>query len=148
MKSNFLKTLAVIALITIISFLVYYEGNNKNTPRNTEQTLILDGGTYDTEIHVIITPDTNKALQFVIERINHPVEPEDFNASGVTFTDEEGAIVMWLDSAEDEGVITHELLHATLSIMLWAGIPLNDTTEESYAYQLQYLTNQFYNKLK
>ena len=148
MKSNFLKTLAVIALITVISFLVYYEGNNKNTPKNTEQTFILDGGTYDTEIHVIITPDTNKAFQFVIERINHPVEPEDFNASGVTFTDEEGAIVMWLENTEDKGVISHELLHATLSIMLWAGIPLNDTTEESYAYQLQYLTNQFYNKLK
>jgi hypothetical protein len=39
-------------------------------------------------------------------------------------------------------------LHATISIMSWAGIPFNESTEESYAYELQYLTNQFYKQIK
>jgi hypothetical protein len=32
--------------------------------------------------------------------------------------------------------------------MQWAGVEYSDETEEVYAYQLQYLSNQFYNKIK
>lgn len=147
MTSNFLKTLAAVVLITIISFLVFFEGNN-NTPESIEKTLILDGGTYDTEVNVIITTDPDVAFEFVAEHVDNPITPRDFEASGVTFTDEEGRVAVWISDSNDKGVVNHELLHATFSIMMWAGIPLNESTEESYAYQLQYLTNQFYNKLK
>lgn len=147
MTSNFLKTLAAVVLITIISFLVFFEGNN-NTPESIEKTIILDGGTYDTEVNVIITTDPDVAFEFVAEHVDNPITPRDFEASGVTFTDEEGRVAVWISDSNDKGVVNHELLHATFSIMMWAGIPLNESTEESYAYQLQYLTNQFYNKLK
>jgi hypothetical protein len=32
--------------------------------------------------------------------------------------------------------------------MQWAGIPFTDDTEEIYAYELQYLTNQFNNHVR
>lgn len=149
MISNYLRVSIVIILIALgINFCVSVKPDKENTPVHTEKTFVLDGGTYDVEVQVIVTQDVEKALQFVIENVDMPVDLKDFEASGVTFADEEGNIVIWLDNIEDQGVISHELLHATLSIMLWAGIPLNDTTEESYAYQLQHLTNQFYNKIK
>lgn len=113
-----------------------------------DQVITLNAGTYDTEVTVIVTADTEKAMQFVVENITTAVTSEDFNASGTTFTDEEGNIIVWLSNAQDKGVVTHELLHATVSIMLWAGIPFSESTEESYAYQLQYLTNQFYKQIK
>ena len=31
--------------------------------------------------------------------------------------------------------------------MYWAGMELNSETEEAFAYELQYLTNQFYNQI-
>ncbi len=148
MVSNFLKTIAAVVLITIISFLAFFETNHENSVENVEKTLVLNGGTYNTEIDVIITQDPDRAFEFVAEHIDSPITPRDFEASGVTFTDEEGRIVVWISDANDKGVVNHELLHATFSIMMWAGIPLNESTEESYAYQLQHLTNQFYNKIK
>lgn len=145
-----LTKVAIVAILILfaIFYTCFITSGKENTPTYIDKTIVLNGGTYDVEIQVIVTPDVEKAFQFVIENVDMPVESKDFEASGVTFADEEGNIVIWLDNIEDHGVISHELLHATLSIMLWAGIPLNDTTEESYAYQLQYLTNQFYNKLK
>jgi hypothetical protein len=145
-----LTKVAIVAILILftIFYTCFITSGKENTPIYVDETIVLNGGTYDVEIKVIVTQDAEKALQFVIENVDMPVTLEDFEASGVTFADEEGNIVIWLDNTEDHGVISHELLHATFSIMLWAGIPLNDTTEESYTYQLQYLTNQFYNKLK
>lgn len=150
MASNFLKIVLVAVLVLFGIFYAFFITSEEDPAiiLGDDKTFVLTGGTYDTEIHVIITPDIDKAFQFVIEHVNTPVGIEDFEANGVTFTDEEGRMVMWLNSEEDEGVISHELLHATLSIMVWANISLNDTTEEAYAYELQYLTNQFYNKIK
>ena len=113
-----------------------------------DQVITLDGGTYDIDVTVIVTADTEKAMEFVVENTTSPITSEDFVASGTTFSDEEGNIIVWLSSAQDKGVISHELLHATISIMSWAGIPFNESTEESYAYELQYLTNQFYKQIK
>lgn len=149
MTSNYLRVSIAIILIALgINFCISVKPGKENTPVYTERTFVLNGGTYDVEIQVIITQDVEKAFEFVVEKVDMPIDSKDFEASGVTFADEEGNIVIWLDNIEDQGVISHELLHATLSIMLWAGVPLNESTEESYAYQLQHLTNQFYNKIK
>jgi len=113
-----------------------------------DQVITLNGGTYDIDVTVIVTADTEKAMEFVVENTTSPITSEDFVASGTTFSDEEGNIIVWLSSAQDKGVISHELLHATISIMSWVGIPFNESTEESYAYELQYLTNQFYKQIK
>ena len=146
MKFNYLvaSMLAIFASV----YVLFITSGKENKPVPVEKTFVLNGGTYGTETHVIITQDTKKALEFVRERVQMTLDSTDFDASGVTFSDDGGNMVIWLDNAEDPGVISHELLHATFFTMLWAGIPFNDTTEESFAYQLQYLTNQFYNKLK
>lgn len=140
--------IAAILILFTIFYTCFITSGKENIPKHTDEIFVLNGGTYDVEIQVIVTQDAEKALQFVVENVDMPVTPEDFEANGVTFADEEGNIVIWLDNVEDKGVIAHELLHATVSIMVWAGIPLDENTEESYTYQLQYLTNQFYNKLK
>jgi len=113
-----------------------------------DEVITLNGGTYDIDVTVIVTADTEKAMEFVVENTTSSITSEDFVASGTTFSDEEGNIIVWLSSAQDKGVISHELLHATISIMSWVGIPFNESTEESYAYELQYLTNQFYKQIK
>jgi len=55
---------------------------------------------------------------------------------------------MWLPNADDPSIVNHELLHVTNDVMKWAGLELNEHTEEIYSYELQYLTKQFYMKFK
>jgi hypothetical protein len=50
-------------------------------------------------------------------------------------------------STEDKGVIAHEIFHTTLNIMYWTGMELNSETEEAFAYEVQHLTNSFYNQI-
>ena len=139
--------LGVLALVLIVVPIAIIE-MDKKTHLYMDQVITLDGGTYDTEVNIIITKDTEKALEFIVDHVDYPVNSADFDGSGITYTDEEGRIAMWLDNAQDKGVINHELMHATISIMVWAGIPLDENTEEAYTYELQYLTNQFYKQIK
>ena len=139
--------LGVLALVLIVVPITILE-IDKKTHLYIDQVITLDGGTYDTEVNIIITKDIEKALEFIADHVDYPVNSADFNGSGVTYTDEEGRIAMWLDNVEDKGVINHELLHATISIMAWADVPLDEGTEEAYTYELQYLTNQFYKQIK
>jgi len=138
--------IAMFIILAVTSMVMFAQKDDVTI--DYENSIVLDGGTYDTEVYVIVTRDTQKAFDFVVEHTNHPVEPTDFESSGVTYTDNEGRIVVWLYSVHDRGVVNHELFHATASIMSWANVPFDESTEESYAYQLQYLTNQFYNKIK
>jgi hypothetical protein len=135
--------LAVLIFVPILGVEI-----NKKMDVYQDQVITLDGGTYDIDVTVIVTADTEKAMEFVVENTTSSITSEDFVASGTTFSDEQGNIIVWLSSAQDKGVISHELLHATISIMSWVGIPFNESTEESYAYELQYLTNQFYKQIK
>jgi hypothetical protein len=108
----------------------------------------ITGSTFDMDVTVLITEDTAYAAEYVRENLDSTVTSKDFDARAVTFGSQEGKpIIVWLSDAEDEGVVAHELLHATLHIMYWAGVEINPVTEEIVAYQLQYLTNQFYNQL-
>jgi hypothetical protein len=149
MTSNLLKTvIAFIIIIFAVFCTISIASIEKNPFAADGEIFIINGGTYDVDVIVIITPDIEKAMEFVMENITTPVTPEDFQASGTTFMDEEGRIVMWLSSSEDEGVITHELFHTTSFIMSWFDIPFDESTEHAYAYELQYLTNQFYKQIK
>ncbi len=42
--------------------------------------------------------------------------------------------------------LQHEIFHATQFILEKMGIPLNEQTDEVYAYTIQYITNQVYRK--
>jgi hypothetical protein len=97
---------------------------------------------------VLVTEDTAYAAQYVRENLDSTVTGKDFDARGVTFGPVEGRpIIIWLSDAEDKGVVAHEFFHATLYKMYWAGMELHSETEEAFAYELQYLTNQFYNQI-
>lgn len=109
----------------------------------------IPGGTFDMDVRVIITEDTAYAAEYIRENLDASVTGNDLDCRGVTFGVLEGrAPIIWLPTAEDVSINNHELFHATMNIMQWAGVEYSDKTEESYAYQMQYLSNQFYNKIK
>ena len=111
---------------------------------------VLEGGSYPVEIEVIINPDIEVAAQYVKDNLDSTVTVHDFDgAAGLTFDFQDGKPgIIWLESAQDPGIVNHELLHATINTMRHSGVSLSDSSEEAYAYQLQYLTTQFYNKIK
>ena len=119
-------------------------------PNITTQSKIvfIEGSTFDLDMVVLVTEDTAYAAQYVRENLDSTVTGKDFDARAVTFGPQEGKpIIIWLSDAEDKGVVAHEFFHATLYKMYWAGMELHSETEEAFAYELQYLTTQFYNQI-
>jgi len=113
----------------------------------------IEESTFDMPVYVIITESKSKALQYVKENNDTSAKIEDFDARGVTFPINDGRPpIIWLPhmngSAEDMSIINHELFHVNFSILTWAGVYLSDSTEEVYAYNYQFLTKQFYGKIK
>jgi hypothetical protein len=122
----------------------------QTNPQITTQSKIvfITGSTFDMDVIVLVTEDTAYAAQYVHDNLDSTVTSKDFDARAVTFGPVEGKpIIIWLSDAEDKGVVAHELLHAMLYKMHWAGMELHSETEEAFAYELQYLTNQFYNQI-
>jgi hypothetical protein len=133
------------ALLTLL--LIYLV--NKNPQITTQsKTVFITGSTFDIDVIVLVTEDTAYAAQYVRDNLDSSVTGKDFDARAVTFGPVEGRpIIIWLSDAEDKGVVAHEFFHATLYKMYWAGMELHSETEEAFAYELQYLTNQFYNQV-
>jgi hypothetical protein len=133
------------ALLTLL--LIYLV--NKNPQITTQsKTVFITGSTFDMDVIVLVTEDTAYAAQYVRDNLDSSVTGKDFDARAVTFGPVEGKpIIIWLSDAEDKGVVAHEFFHATLYKMYWAGMELHSETEEAFAYELQYLTNQFYNQV-
>ena len=135
--------LGLIAMI-FIAYIV------KTNPQITTQSKIvfITGSTFDMDVIVLVTEDTAYAAQYVRENLDSTVTGKDFDARAVTFGPQDGKpIIIWLSDAEDKGVVAHEFFHATLYKMYWAGMELHSETEEAFAYELQYLTTQFYNQV-
>jgi len=87
-------------------------------------------------------------LKYVREHLDSSAKSEDFDSRATTFTSIDGkSPIIWMPNTNDVSVVNHELLHATISIMNWAGVPLSDDTEEVYAYELQYLSKHFYDHI-
>jgi hypothetical protein len=112
------------------------------------QIVTLAPSTFDLEVKVIITDDTAFARSYVMENLDSTVKTEDFDCRGTTFGTIDGkAPIVWLPYDSPVEIVNHELFHATINIMHWAGVSLSDETEETYAYELQYLTQQLNNQL-
>lgn len=110
---------------------------------------IIHGGNFDQDVKVIITKDTAYALSYVRENLDSSAISSNFDSRGTTFPSIDGkAPIIWLPTAEDVAVNNHELFHATIDIMNWASVPFSPDTEEVYAYELQYLSAQFYKRIK
>jgi hypothetical protein len=115
--------------------------------------ITIEPSTFDMPVFVIITQDTVKALKYVQENNDPSASLVDFEARAVTFQINDGKPpIIWIPhmdgSAEDISIINHELLHANFSILAWAGVSLSDSSEEAFTYNYQFLTKQFYGKIK
>jgi hypothetical protein len=134
--------IAIINLILALLLILAY-------PYAKQDKFEIQGTSIDLNVIILVTEDTAKAASFVRDNLDSSVIGSDFDCRGVTFPTQDGKpIIIWLPNLEDKGVINHELFHATLSKMQWANIPLTEDTEEAYAYELQYLTNQFNNHVR
>jgi len=112
------------------------------------QVITLEGDTFDLDVTVLITEDTVFAANYVRENLDSTVKSEDLDARGVTFGTINGkSPIIWLPKTDDISIINHELLHATINVMRWADVPLNNDTEEVYTYEMQHLTNEFYKQI-
>lgn len=112
------------------------------------QVITLQGYTFDLDVKVLITEDTAFAAKYVRENLDSTATSNDFDARGVTYGTVDGkSPIIWLPHTNDISVINHELLHATINIMNWAGVPLTNDTEEVYTYEMQHLTNEFYKQI-
>lgn len=139
--------LAIFAVIIGAIGMYTYWPDNSNILTQS-RTVYLSGSTFDLDVTVLVTEDTAYAAQYVRDNLDSTVTNKDFEARAVTFGPEEGKpIIVWLSDAEDKGVVAHELFHAMLYKMYWASMELNSETEEAFAYELQYLTSQFYNQI-
>lgn len=140
-------TLLFIILAFVIGWFLYLLQNNTNIATKY-RTATLAGSTFDMDVTVLVTEDIDYALQYVRENLDSTVTIQDFDARAVSFPIVEGkSPIIWMADTEDQGVIAHEIFHTALNIMYWTGMELNSETEEAFAYEVQYLTNQFYNQI-
>ena len=143
LKYGILFMLAIIGMI----FGAYLVQTHPNITTQSK-IVFITGSTFDMDLIVLVTEDTAYAAQYVRENLDPTVTGRDFDARAVTFGPQEGKpIIIWLSDADDKGVVAHEFFHATLYKMYWAGMELHSETEEAFAYELQYLTTQFYNQV-
>tara|TARA_B110000503_G_C7026790_1_gene362217 strand:+ start:215 stop:670 length:456 start_codon:yes stop_codon:yes gene_type:complete len=112
------------------------------------ELIILSGDTFDMDVNVLITDDTAFAAKYVRENLDNTVTGVDFDCRGITFPIRDGKPpIVWLPYKSPVAIINHELFHATVEVMNWASVPLNITTEEVYAYELQHLSQQLDNQI-
>ncbi len=124
------------------------------TPKEEKyfKAFTMSGGTFDTNVGVIITNDTLKALE-VISYLHQSLDVtmEDFEVRGICFSSDAFPTIMWLskppETIEEISIANHELFHLTSDILRWANVPLDESSEEVYAYMLGYLTKQFYTNI-
>jgi hypothetical protein len=131
----------------MIWFLFYV--NDKNLDLTTRyRTFTLKGDTFDLDVKVLITEDVAFATKYVNENLDSTIRPRDFDARAVSFPTQDGKPpIIWMANTEDKGVIAHEIFHTALNIMYWTGMELTSETEEAFAYEVQHLTNSFYNQV-
>lgn len=122
----------------------------QNHPATTARyrTFTLKGEVFDLDVKVLITEDVEFATKYVKENLDSTVKFEDFDARAISFPTQDGkSPIIWMATAEDKGVIAHEIFHTALNVMYWTGMELNSETEEAFAYEVQHLTNSFYNQV-
>lgn len=63
-----------------------------------------------------------------------------------------GSCLIRLKSLENKGgfmsTVSHEIFHAVHNIAHYRGLKLTNSSEETYAYMIGYLTKEFYKKVK
>lgn len=145
-----LMFIALIIITTVISISLLSEDGHSSKDMLTKYRITtIKGSTFDMDVIVLITEDTAFATRYVQQHLDSTVTAADFNARAVSFpiNDSGKSPIIWMATTEDKGVIAHEIFHTALNIMYWTGMELNSETEEAFAYEVQFLTNSFYNQI-
>jgi hypothetical protein len=141
----------IIPLVVMVGFLIFLTYTLKvDYPELIVKykVLTLKGDTFDMDVTVLITEDVAFATKYVKENLDSTVKYEDFDARAVSFPTNEGrSPIIWMADTNDKGVIAHEIFHTALNVMYWTGMELNSETEEAFGYEVQHLTNSFYNQV-
>jgi len=141
----------IIPLVVMVGFLIFLTYTLKvDYPELIVKykLLTLKGDTFDLDVTVLITEDVAFATKYVRENLDSTVKFEDFDARAVSFATVDGKPpIIWMATSEDKGVVAHEIFHTALNVMHWTGMELNSETEEAFAYEVQHLTNSFYNQV-
>lgn len=136
-----------IAGIVLATAIILFLQNNPTTTARY-RTVTLTGSTFDMDVKVLVTENIDYAVKYVRENLDSTVTSKDFNARAVSFPTQDGkSPIIWMANTEDKGVVAHEIFHTVLNIMYWTGMELNSETEEAFAYEVQFLTNSFYNQV-
>jgi hypothetical protein len=145
--SKILGSIAICAFGITLLYLVINETKPEVFTRY--EVITLPGDTFDLDVKVIVTEDVAFAAKYVQENLDSTVTTKDFDARAVSFNTVDGkSPIVWMATVDDHGIIAHEIFHTTLNIMYWTGMELNSETEEAFAYEVQHLTNSFYNQIK
>ena len=146
-----MKLINILAFVLgAIAFVIIQALVTNITPDLTTKYKIftLKGEVFDLDVKVLITEDVAFATKYVKENLDSTVKFEDFDARAVSFPTQDGkSPIIWMADANDQGVIAHEIFHTALNVMYWTGMELNSETEEAFAYEVQHLTNSFYNQV-
>ena len=141
----------IIPLVVAVGFLIFLTYTLKVDYTELVfkyKLLTLKGDTFDMDVTVLITEDVAFATKYVKENLDSTVKFEDFDARAVSFATVDGkSPIIWMATSEDKGVVAHEIFHTALNVMYWTGMELNSETEEAFAYEVQHLTNSFYNQV-
>jgi hypothetical protein len=141
----------IIPLVVMVGFLIFFTYNLVvNHPELVVKykVLTLKGDTFDMDVTVLITEDVAFATKYVQENLDSTIQSRDFDARAVSFSTVDGkSPIIWMADTKDKGVIAHEIFHTALNVMYWTGMELNSETEEAFGYEVQYLTNSFYNQI-
>jgi len=138
--------------ITIVSIAIFaitkLAGNLPDGLTTQYQVYTLGGDTFDLDVIVLVTEDVEFATKFVKDNLDSTVTVKDFDARAVSFPTNDGkSPIIWMATIDDQGIIAHEIFHTALNIMYWAGMEINSETEEAFGYEVQHLTNSFYNQI-
>jgi len=138
-----------IAIVSIVTFGIINLASNLPDGLTTKyQVYTLGGDTFDIDVTVLVTEDVAFATKYVQENLDSTVTIKDFDARAVSFPTNDGkSPIIWMADTNDQGVIAHEIFHTALNVMYWTGMELNSETEEAFAYEVQHLTNSFYNQV-
>jgi hypothetical protein len=139
MNSYVKQQLAIVAVVLFLGAFFFYYGYKSGKSPTKEEYYTIDAGTFDNNIIVFVTKDTALVRQFSAEM--------DFNSSACT-VDEDGVIMVWFPTFPDSALLSHELTHVNEFLLKDVGVPHSDDTDEVYAYEMGYLTKQFYKNVK
>jgi hypothetical protein len=146
-----MKLINILAFVLgAIAFVIIQALVTNVTPDLTTKYKIftLKGEVFDLDVKVLITEDVAFATKYVKENLDSTVKFEDFDARAISFPTQDGkSPIIWMANANDKGVVAHEIFHTALNVMYWTGMELNSETEEAFAYEVQHLTNSFYNQV-